>query len=574
MQEPARLKIAAALTAPRSGTLEVRARPDPSRPDLALKIDALGWRPSALSAPGAETAARRPAGGAGRLSWQAGDAPALNIALERGELTALKLSTPDAPAATPPLATLERLEIEAGKIDLNARQAEIGRLRLQQPRTRLERDAQGRLNLADWLATPPAASTSAPPKAPAAVEPSTPGWSLRLGTLQIEDGRLGWRDLQPEDDVALEIERLQLGVQDLQWRGDRLGAPLRSQLAADLRGEGGTRRAGPTAPVLIDARGQLALEPLAVSARLKLQALPLHLLAPYAPPMPGVELVRARLGWDGELTLRQPAAGLQLALRGDGRLADLQLHTRQRASSASTEGDDGAELLSWQTLSLQGLDVALQPGTRPKVSLRETALDGLFARLMITPEGRSTCAMPASGRSPYIGAGICGGLGSIRAGRAAGRSRHRPDPAEPRAHRLRGPLHPPELQRRPRRAARPARGLAQRLARDGHAGAGRQGRAHRRPAISGRLQPLASPPALDIQARANDIELAPLSPYSGKYAGYGIERGKLGMDVALPHRRRRPARRQQPARLNQLTFGDRSTARTRRSCRCGWRWRC
>ena len=40
------------------------------------------------------------------------------------------------------------------------------------------------------------------------------------------------------------------------------------------------------------------------------------------------------------------------------------------------EGDEGAELLSWQTLSLQGLDVALQPGARPKVSLRETALDG------------------------------------------------------------------------------------------------------------------------------------------------------------------------------------------------------
>ena len=70
-------------------------------------------------------------------------------------------------------------------------------------------------------------------------------------------------------------------------------------------------------------RGQLALEPLAVSARLKLQALPLHLLVPYAPPMPGVELVRARLDWEGELTLRQPAAGLQFGLRGDGRLADL-----------------------------------------------------------------------------------------------------------------------------------------------------------------------------------------------------------------------------------------------------------
>ena len=28
-----------------------------------------------------------------------------------------------------------------------------------------------------------------------------------------------------------------------------------------------------------------------------------------------------------------------------------------------------------------------------------------------------------------------------------------------------------------------------------------------------------------------DLELAPLSPYSVKYAGYGIERGKLSVDV-------------------------------------------
>lgn len=557
MQQPARLKIAAALAAPARGTLAVEGQADPGAADLALKIDALGLeafapylRPVLKPRLDGRLAAQA------RLRWQAGDAPALNIALERGELTALKLSTPDAPAATPPLATLERLEIEAGKIDLNARQAEIGRLRLQQPRTRLERDAQGRLNLADWLATPPAASTSAPPKAPAAVEPSTPGWSLRLGTLQIEDGRLGWRDLQPEDDVALEIERLQLGVQDLQWRGDRLGAPLRWQLAADLRGEGGTRRAGPTAPV-IDARGQLALEPLAVSARLKLQALPLHLLAPYAPPMPGVELVRARLGWDGELTLRQPAAGLQLALRGDGRLADLQLHTRQRASSASTEGDDGAELLSWQTLSLQGLDVALQPGTRPKVSLRETALDGLFARLMITPEGRfnlrdagerpvAVTSAPASAAASAASAPaelpVDLDIGPTRLSRARIdfedrfiRPNYSADLDE-----LHGQLGPWRSGSREMATLT----LAGKVARTGDL------------SVSGRLQPLASPPALDIQARASDIELAPLSPYSGKYAGYGIERGKLSMDVAyrIDEHGRLDAKNRLV--LNQLTFGE------------------
>src|SRR5256885_13058429 len=37
--------------------------------------------------------------------------------------------------------------------------------------------------------------------------------------------------------------------------------------------------------------------------------------------------------------------------------------------------------------------------------------------------------------------------------------------------------------------------------------------------------------ALDIRAQMRDLELPPLSPYSIKYAGHGIERGKLSMDV-------------------------------------------
>src|SRR5690606_7887081 len=50
--------------------------------------------------------------------------------------------------------------------------------------------------------------------------------------------------------------------------------------------------------------------------------------------------------------------------------------------------------------------------------------------------------------------------------------------------------------------------------------------------VHGRINPLAHPLALDIQARMTDLDLPPLSPYSVKYAGHGIERGKLSMDVA------------------------------------------
>jgi hypothetical protein len=39
------------------------------------------------------------------------------------------------------------------------------------------------------------------------------------------------------------------------------------------------------------------------------------------------------------------------------------------------------------------------------------------------------------------------------------------------------------------------------------------------------------PVALNIHGRVRDLELPPLSPYAIKYAGYGIDRGKLSVDV-------------------------------------------
>ncbi len=75
--------------------------------------------------------------------------------------------------------------------------------------------------------------------------------------------------------------------------------------------------------------------------------------------------------------------------------------------------------------------------------------------------------------------------------------------------------------------------------------------------VSGQLNPSGAPLALDITASATDIELAPLSPYAGKYAGYAIERGKLSSRV---HYQIEPGGRlvaDNKIVLNQLSFGDR-----------------
>ena len=78
--------------------------------------------------------------------------------------------------------------------------------------------------------------------------------------------------------------------------------------------------------------------------------------------------------------------------------------------------------------------------------------------------------------------------------------------------------------------------------------------------ILGKLNPLdnprAKPLALHIKGKVRDLELAPLSPYSVKYAGHGIERGKLSVDlgyVVLPDGSLSATNN---IILNPLTFGE------------------
>ena len=73
--------------------------------------------------------------------------------------------------------------------------------------------------------------------------------------------------------------------------------------------------------------------------------------------------------------------------------------------------------------------------------------------------------------------------------------------------------------------------------------------------IGGRVNPLSKELALDIKASVHDMEMAPLSAYSGKYVGYRIERGKLSFDVAYQLKNRQ-LQAQNRLVLDQLTFGD------------------
>jgi outer membrane protein OmpA-like peptidoglycan-associated protein len=73
--------------------------------------------------------------------------------------------------------------------------------------------------------------------------------------------------------------------------------------------------------------------------------------------------------------------------------------------------------------------------------------------------------------------------------------------------------------------------------------------------ITARFNPLTEKKFLDLQAKVSDIDLVDLSPYSGKFAGYNINKGKLSLDTAYKLQDRQLTA-QNRLMIDQLTFGD------------------
>ncbi len=498
------------------------------------------------------------------LSWSDNpDAPLLKIAIADATLDALRVQ----PSGAAPAASWDRLALSDLQLDLNARTVAIGSVKVAHPSVQVMRDATGRFDAAGWLrasAPAPAASSASPPSSP---------WHVQVRSATLDDGLLQFADasLHPEQPLPTwraELRQLRLDVHDLDWFGDHPTPPAKVTLDARI-GRPALAASKPTHGGELAWKGTLGASPLAASGDLRIVRFPVALVTPWVADRLPVSLLRGEAGYTGHVELKSAPAGLSVSTAGDALLGDVHLTTLAAAtpaSAASAAGPD--ELLGWQSLSLKGVKFALAPATTPQLDVGQVELDDLFARVLVTEQGRlnlqdiggnaaapagaasdaaaSASAPPASASEPATAAPppwpIVVNIGGIKL--------------------VNGRVDYTDHFVRPHYSASlteldGALGAFGSTSRD-MAALQLHGRAAGTAIldISGQVNPLARPLALDIQARATDLELAPLSPYAGKYAGYAIERGKLSMDVA--YRIAADGRLEASNRvvLNQLTFGD------------------
>lgn len=444
------------------------------------------------------------------------------------------------------------------------------------------------------------------PSRPAETAAAAP-WRLSLKGLNLQGATLGWQDEHATNPVAVELGSVTLSAGPLRWpQGDRWPLKIQARMGTATRAgskeaseepgssSGKAASSGRAIPKTLAGEsflppgglafdGQLTVGGQGLSGaqgQLRTRRLPLHLLGAYLDPDFGLHLAKAELNLKVGFDAQSGPKGWSVQSSGDAGLGSLALMQLRQMDGHPVIGED---LLSWQSLKLSGLSLKAAPGAIPRLDVRELVLDDAYARLIVDPQGRfnlrdlgSGKAQDASGQValPKSAAPTPAALPAVSpSGSAPGESRPPsatqplPDTALP----IRVAIAQTRINHglvdfndrfiRPNYSARLSELQGSLGAFDtaepAMAPLSLRGRVmgNGQLEVTGELRP-GRPLALDIQAQASDIELVPLSPYAGKYAGYAIENGRLSTKLRYRIEADGQLNASNQIILNQLTFGD------------------
>ncbi len=336
--------------------------------------------------------------------------------------------------------------------------------------------------------------------------------------------------------------------------------------------------------------GALGFAPIHADLRLDLKAVDILPLQPLVAERVNLMFTGASLSGKGTLQLDQASDGaLKGGFKGDATLGNL----------AAVDKLSGSDFLRWKSLFFGGVDMRLQPFS---LAVDQIALSDFFARVIIDPSGRinlqdiargnateqKSLTERAAGSAVATIAGAPANLAAAAPANAAAASIVPVAPIAPiapdssAAPPLPSALAAPAANRAPIKVRtltlqggrvrftdnfiKPnytanlmdLGGVVAGLSSDPATSASVdvRGQVNSAPlSVKGRINPLKGDLSLDLQAKVNDMELAPLSPYSGRYVGYGIDKGKLSFEVAYQIENRKLTAQNRLV-LDQLTFGE------------------
>jgi hypothetical protein len=437
---------------------------------------------------------------------------------------------------------LAALGVHGAALDLGAHTVTVAEIVTHDARLRAARDARGTLDLSTLVVTGPATSTTAaaapePAAAPAASPAPKSDWTVTVARLDLDKWGARFEDRAVSPAATLTVDPIALHVTNLSTApGAKLGIDLR--LGVNKTGR-------------IQLTGTATLPPVAANLRFDLRGLEILPFQPYLGDQLNLTVTGGTIGLKGHATVKMAAAPLpQIDLTADLDVNDL----------ATADRDRNQPLVGWRSFHVGGLHVSNPPMA---VAIGEVSLTDLRSRVvMLEGGGLNLAAAFARPGAPPPPAGPKTAPPAPGAPKSAAAPAEAPMPISVGQVVLQGgQISFSDQTVRPGYQAEISdlNGRVTGLSSVAGTTADIDLRGVINPSgtltLAGKVNPLAKEIALDVQVGLKDIELPPASPYTAKYVGYLIGKGKL--DLALAYRiADRKLNADNRLVLDQFTFGD------------------
>lgn len=425
------------------------------------------------------------------------------------------------------------LDIAGVTADALARKATVESFAVTGGRVRARREKDGAINLLAMFA-PPAPTQPVAPSAPVTTAPLP---EFLIGEVALRDCSVEFTDLAAPRPAQLGLGGIQLSLKQVTLAE---GVVMPLTLAFTWAPQGA-----------VSVEGNVSLKPeLKAELKSSVAALSILPLSPYLEQFINARVTQGTISTAGTVQVAMAGAVPAVTFEGGVTVEKLGL----------VDGVHNEELAGFSALTLTGLKAVTAP--QLAVSLAEVNLAAPYARVLVNKDGTINLAALAK-----TGAGGVGGAFRPDPATAAGLSGHKATAAvQPKIEIGKViitdgdfSLADRSLEPNVRMGVTHFGGTITGLSSENLAKAGVDLKATVDGAgpvtITGQLDPLGAKKFVDLTVGVQNVDLLPLSPYSGKYAGYELARGQVNVDVkAKLDGKQLDA--SNVITLNQFTFGS------------------
>jgi uncharacterized protein involved in outer membrane biogenesis len=446
--------------------------------------------------------------------------PSIQVGAGDVTLKSLKL-VPNANTAPVVLASAQA---KINKIDVAARTAALDNVVLNGLSIDAKRLKDGTIDLAALAGphetAPEASATRKVEKANAA----GPAWRYQIAQISLNDSRANFTDESTPRPVKVQIAPLQISIRQVT---DDLTKPLGIDGKLTMNGKGA-----------LATTGTVTLKPLSLALHLDASQLDASAFEPYFGSNLNATVSSALLTANGDASFSGTGRTLKAAYKGDVSLSNVRLIDRVNADP----------LAGWKLLGFTKLNARYDEKGADVEAARVTFAN-FYGRVLLDPQGKLNLRDVVVKDAPSASAAVAAEPASSATPATAPSPAPSPTPAPKVAASSSANLRFGQLVLQNGRVTYTDNFIKPNFTANlvGITGTiGAFGTHSTTPApvdvaaklaangpvsIKGVVNPLIAKPALDLTASAHDVELPNISPYSTKYAGYPITKGKLNVDL-------------------------------------------